>query len=120
LRLFAEKCACGIEENREQCKRYAELTPHIGYDRTTEIVKQAAGSGRPLREVAREAGVPDYVLDEALDYRAMANPHGPLRRPRPLFSRRSFRRPFRVWALSSQAWGTEPMREPRVRDRGRR
>jgi hypothetical protein len=26
--------------------------------------------------VAREAGVPDEVLDEALDYRAMARPHG--------------------------------------------
>ncbi len=41
-----------------------------------EIVKQAAASGRSLREVAREAGVPDDVLDEALDYRKMANPHG--------------------------------------------
>ena len=29
-----------------------------------------------LREVAREKGVEDSVLDEALDYRAMAKPHG--------------------------------------------
>jgi hypothetical protein len=28
-----------------------------------------------LREVARERGVADDVLDKALDYRAMANPH---------------------------------------------
>jgi fumarate hydratase, class II len=84
-RLFAEKCVDGIEANREQCERYAELTlsaatalnPHIGYDKATEIVKEAAASGRPLREVAREAGVADEVLDEALDYRAMARPHGP-------------------------------------------
>jgi fumarate hydratase class II len=83
-RLFADKCVDGIEANREQCERYAELTlsaatalnPHIGYDRATEIVKEAAASGRSLREVAREAGVPDEVLDEALDYRAMARPHG--------------------------------------------
>jgi fumarate hydratase, class II len=82
-RLFAEKCVDGIEANREQCERYAELTlsaatalnPHIGYDKATEIVKQAAASGRSLREVAREAGVPEDVLDEALDYRAMAKPH---------------------------------------------
>jgi fumarate hydratase, class II len=82
-RLFAEKCVDGIEANREQCERYAELTlsaatalnPHIGYDRATEIVKQAAGVGRSLRDVAREAGVPEDVLDEALDYRAMAKPH---------------------------------------------
>jgi aspartate ammonia-lyase len=41
-----------------------------------EIVKEAASSGRSLREVARERGVPDDVLDQALDYRAMAKPHG--------------------------------------------
>jgi fumarate hydratase, class II len=83
-RLFADKCVDGIEANREQCERYAELTlsaatalnPHIGYDRGAEIVKEAAASGRSLREVAREAGVPDDVLDEALDFRAMARPHG--------------------------------------------
>jgi fumarate hydratase class II len=82
-RLLAEKCVDGIEANREQCERYAELTlsaatalnPYIGYDKASEIVKAAAASGRSLREVAREAGVEDSVLDEALDYRAMARPH---------------------------------------------
>ena len=44
-------------------------------DRAAEIVKEAAASGRSLREVAREKGVEDAVLDEALDYRAMAKPH---------------------------------------------
>ena len=82
-RLLDEKCVAGIEANREQCERYAELTlsaatalnPYIGYDKATEIVKEAAASGRSLREVARAAGVSDDVLDEALDYRKMANPH---------------------------------------------
>ena len=82
-RLFAEKCVEGIEANRENLERYAELTlsaatalnPYIGYDKATEIVKEAAASGRSLREVAREAGVDEQVLDEALDYRDMANPH---------------------------------------------
>jgi fumarate hydratase class II len=82
-RLLAEKCVDGIQANRENCLRYAELTlsaatalnPYIGYDRASEIVKEAAASGRSLREVAREAGVEDTVLDEALDYRAMAKPH---------------------------------------------
>ena len=41
-----------------------------------KIVKAAAASGRSLREVAREEGVSDEVLDEALDYRKMAKPHG--------------------------------------------
>jgi fumarate hydratase class II len=83
-RLFAEKCVDGIEANREQCERYAELTlsaatalnPNIGYDRASEIVKEAVASGRPLRDVARDAGVDETVLDEALDYRRLANPHG--------------------------------------------
>jgi fumarate hydratase class II len=82
-RLLAEKCVDGIEANRENAERYAELTlsaatalnPYIGYDKATEIVKEAAASGRPLREVAREAGVDDETLDKALDYRAMARPH---------------------------------------------
>jgi fumarate hydratase class II len=83
-RLLDEKCVAGIEANREQCERYAELTlsaatalnPYIGYDKATEIVKKASSSGRSLREVAREEGVSDDVLDEALDYRKMARPHG--------------------------------------------
>ena len=83
-RLLDEKCVTGIEANREQCERYAELTlaaatglnPHIGYDRATEIVKEAAASGRPLREVARAAGVSEEILEEALDYRGLAKPHG--------------------------------------------
>jgi fumarate hydratase class II len=82
-RLFAAKCVEGIEANAEVLERYAELTlsaatalnPYIGYDKATEIVKEAAASGRSLREVAREAGVDEQVLDEALDYRGMANPH---------------------------------------------
>jgi fumarate hydratase, class II len=82
-RLLADRCVDGIEANRETCERYAELTlsaatalnPYIGYDAGAEIVKEAASSGRSLREVARERGVADDVLDKALDYRAMAKPH---------------------------------------------
>jgi len=82
-RLFAEKCVDGIEANRETCEHYAELTlsaatalnPYIGYDKATEIVKEAASSGRSLRDVARDAGVDEETLDTALDYRAMAQPH---------------------------------------------
>ncbi len=83
-RLLADRCVDGIEANRETCERYAELTlsaatalnPYVGYDKATEIVQEAARTGRPLREVARDAGVAETVLDEALDYRAMARPHG--------------------------------------------
>jgi fumarate hydratase class II len=82
-RLFAEKCVAGIEPNAENLERYAELTlsaatalnPYVGYDKASEIVKEAAASGRSLREVAREAGVDEEVLAKVLDYRAMAKPH---------------------------------------------
>jgi fumarate hydratase class II len=83
-RLLAEKCVEGIEANRDTCERYAELTlsaatalnPYIGYDKAAEIVKEAAATGRTLRDVARDAGVDEETLARALDYRAMAKPHG--------------------------------------------
>jgi fumarate hydratase, class II len=83
-RLLDQKCVAGIEANREVCERHAEATlatatalnPYIGYDKATEIVKEAATSGRPLREVALEMGVEESVLDEALDLHRMAHPHG--------------------------------------------
>ncbi len=79
-RLFAEKCVEGIEANLEGCERSAEgtlavataLNPYIGYDRAAEIVKDAASSGRTLREVAREHGVDEATLDEALNLRKIA------------------------------------------------
>jgi fumarate hydratase, class II len=82
-RLLAEKCVDGIKANRERNEQYAEstlsaataLNPFIGYDKAAEIVKEAASSGRPLREVAREVGVDESILDQALDYHAMAKPH---------------------------------------------
>ena len=82
-RALDEKCVRGIEPNLEMLDRHAEATlatatalnPHIGYDRAAEIVKEAAASGRPLREVAREQGVDESILDQALDHRKLARPH---------------------------------------------
>src|SRR3954452_22029029 len=79
-RLFATKCVEGIEPNLEGCERSAEATlavatalnPYIGYDKAAEIVNDAAQSGRTLREVAREHGVDEATLDEALDLRNIA------------------------------------------------
>jgi fumarate hydratase class II len=82
-RLLDEKCVAGIEANVTQTERYAEATlsaaaalnPYLGYDKVGEIVKKAVATGRSLRDVAREEGVADELLDEALDYRKMARPH---------------------------------------------
>jgi fumarate hydratase class II len=79
-RAFAEKCVDGIKANEEGCKRSAEATlaaatalnPAIGYDKATEIVKEAASSGRMLREVALEHGVDPETYDRVMDLRKMA------------------------------------------------
>ena len=64
---------------RELCRADA-----VGRDRAQPVHRLRQGErdrqeqpplGKSLREVAREAGVSDEVLDEALDYRKMANPH---------------------------------------------
>ena len=82
-RLFDEKVIRGVEADVEMNERHAEATLatatalnlHIGYDRAAEIVKNAAETGRALREVAREMGVDEEILDEALDHRKLARPH---------------------------------------------
>ena len=79
-RIFAEKCVDGIEANEEGARHSAEstlaaataLNPYIGYDKGAEIVKEAAASGRMLREVAYEKGVDEDTYNKAMDLREMA------------------------------------------------
>ena len=79
-RTFAEKCVSGIEANLDGAHRSAEntlaaataLNPYIGYDKGAEIVKEAARSGRTLREVAYEKGVDEETYNTAMDLRKMA------------------------------------------------
>ena len=52
------------------------LNEVIGYDKGAEIVKEAASSGRTIREVAIEKGVEEKVLDDLGDFMAIAKPHG--------------------------------------------
>jgi fumarate hydratase class II len=78
--LLRSKCVEGIEANLEGCQRSAEstlaaataLNPFIGYDKAGEIVKEAASSGRMLREVALERGVDEATYEKAMDLRKMA------------------------------------------------
>ena len=83
-RLLDEKCVAGLELNQERLDEYKEsnlqvttaLNEIIGYDKGAEIVKEAASSGRTVREVAIEMGVSETVLDDAIDFEAIAKPHG--------------------------------------------
>src|SRR6185436_4709091 len=82
-RLLNEKCVAGVEANEEMTTRHAEstlavvtaLNAHIGYDKGAEAVKIASETGRPIREVLREMGIDEEILDEHLDHRRMARPH---------------------------------------------
>ena len=70
----------GLEANEAMTTKHAEATlaaatalnPHIGYDKATEVVQTAVKTGQTAREVARDMGVEESVLDEALDLRKMA------------------------------------------------
>ncbi len=83
-REFAAKCVDGITANADRARELAEstlvlvtaLNPVVGYDQAAAISKEAAASGRSLREVALEHGVAADVLDKALDLRAMAHGNG--------------------------------------------
>jgi fumarate hydratase class II len=79
-RTFGAKCVDGIEVNAGRVKELLErnavivtaLNPHIGYDNGARIVKQAAATGRSVRELVLEAGLMTAdELDAALDLRKM-------------------------------------------------
>jgi fumarate hydratase class II len=78
--VFAETCVDGLQANKEGTKRSAEstlatataLNLEIGYDKAAAIVKEAASSGRMLRDVALDQGVEPEVYDRAIDLRRIA------------------------------------------------
>ncbi len=75
-----EKCVSGIQANLAGTEASAEATlatatalnTHIGYDKATEIVKEATASGRTLREVAYEKGVDEATYNSAINLREIA------------------------------------------------
>ncbi len=79
-RTFATKCVDGIQVNAERIRELLErnavvvtaLNPHIGYDNGARIVKEAAATGRSVRELVLEAGLMTAEeLDAALDLKKM-------------------------------------------------
>jgi fumarate hydratase, class II len=69
---FEEHCARGIAANHERIEELMErslmlvtaLTPHIGYDKATEIAKHAHREGSTLKQAALALG---YVTSEQFD-----------------------------------------------------
>jgi aspartate ammonia-lyase len=82
-RLLADRCVAGIEADEARCRELAErspglataLSPYIGYEAAAAIAKEAAESGRTVREVARARRVlPDDQLEAILAPYAMTEP----------------------------------------------
>lgn len=80
---FVDKCLAGLEANRARCQELLELNPSlatalnsaIGYDMSAKVAKEAAASGRTVREVVLEMNLLDEkALDELLDVRNMTQP----------------------------------------------
>ena len=74
--LFSEKCIEGIAANETRCRENIEsslalattLVPKIGYDKASEVAKEAARTGKNIREIARELKIAsDEELHELLD-----------------------------------------------------
>jgi aspartate ammonia-lyase len=82
-RTLNEKCIAGITANRAHCKWQVEhsiglvtaLNPVLGYEKSSEIAKEAIASGRSIVEIALEHGyLTQEQLDELLHHENMTRP----------------------------------------------
>ena len=80
---FIEKCLLGITANEERCRDAVEhsigivtaLSPHLGYESTAEIAREAYRTGRSVRDICLERGLfTSRELDEILSVRGMTEP----------------------------------------------
>jgi len=83
--MFADKCIAGLEANIETCEQQIEwsmsmvtsLAPVVGYDRASELAKQAVKEGKTVRQLCLELHVMDEAeLDRLLDPTTMLHPNG--------------------------------------------
>ena len=82
-RTLAERAVDGITANRDQCRRMVEhsiglvtaLNPLIGYEKSTEIAKEALESGRSVYEIVLKKGyLTKAQLDDMLSPENMTHP----------------------------------------------
>jgi|TARA_B110000116_G_scaffold230263_1_gene212556 fumarate hydratase class II len=82
-RVFADRCVQGITVNEQRTKELLEKNPSIatalntfiGYDKASEVAKEAAREGVSVREIVHRHNLidPDKI-DDALDVRKMTEP----------------------------------------------
>ena len=82
-RVFADRCAAGIQVNRERCEGLVEqslamctsLAPLIGYDKAAEVAKESFKTGKTVRQIALERKLlSEAELTKAMDARRMTQP----------------------------------------------
>jgi fumarate hydratase class II len=82
-RVFADRCANGIDANRQRCEAMVEqslamctsLAPLIGYDKAADVAKESFRTGKTVRQVAIERKLLDEAqLSRALDPHRMTQP----------------------------------------------
>jgi len=80
---FVDMCADKLEANEVACEAAVEkslsmvtsLNPHIGYEKASQLAKEAFKSGKTIRELCTEQNIlPADVLSEALDPMSMTEP----------------------------------------------
>ncbi|SKC76789.1 aspartate ammonia-lyase [Maledivibacter halophilus] len=81
--VFTNRCIRGIEANTKQCFNQVNkslgvitaLNPHIGYEKSSEIAKEALETKRSVRELVLEKGIlTDEELDMILQPQKMTEP----------------------------------------------
>ena len=80
---FVERLLQKLEPNKEQCQHWVDhsvgivtaLLPHIGYENSAMLAKEAYNSGRPIREVILEKGLlTEERLNEIMSPMSMTTP----------------------------------------------
>jgi len=80
---FVDKLLIGLQPNKKQCQEWLDhsvgvitaLLPHIGYENSAMLAKEAYLTGRPIREIILEKGLlPEDKLNHILSPKQMTHP----------------------------------------------
>ena len=80
---FVDKLLIDLEPNKEQCQEWLDksvgvvtaMLPHIGYENSAMIAKEAYNTGKPVREVILEKGlISKEKMDKILSPKQMTTP----------------------------------------------
>ena len=83
INTFVEKLLVDLQPNREQCAEWLDrsvgvvtaLLPHIGYENSAMLAKEAYTTGKPIREVVLEKGLlSKEKLEHILSPKQMTSP----------------------------------------------